>query len=127
MKKKLMLITAMMLIITTGLLMFAGCGSTEGQNLEDYMKGQPALRSSVDARLGIISPDAKGSVKYREDNKAEVTVQYYSMSDEEIAALEPNKAEIRSKSILKPVVEQFAEDTGNKAEVVVIVEGHTVE
>ena len=127
MKKKLMLITVMMLVIATGLLMFTGCGSTKGQNLEDYMKGQPALRNSVDARLSILSADAKGSVKYREDNTAEVTVQYYSMSDEEIAALEPDKAEIRSKSILKPVVERFAEDTGNEAKVVVIVEGHTTE
>ena len=125
MKKKLSVITAILLIAAAGLLMFAGCGSMQGQNLEDYMKGQPTLRSSVDAQLSILSPDANASVKYTEDNKAEVTVKYYAMTDEEIAAIEPNKAEIRCKSILQPVVEQFAEDTGNTAEVVVTVVGHT--
>ncbi|MBQ3465858.1 MAG: hypothetical protein IJH22_02895 [Firmicutes bacterium] len=124
MKKKLSAITAVVLMLAMSLFMFAGCGSMQGQNLEDYMKGQPAMRGSIDARLGILSGDAKASVQYTEDNKAEVTVQYYSMSDEEIAAIEPDKAEIRCKSILKPVCEQFAKDTGNKAEVVIIVEGH---
>jgi len=124
MKKKISVIAAMMLTFTMSLVMLAGCGSTQGQNLEDYMKDQTSLRGSVDAQLGILSPDAKASVQYTEDNKAEVTVQYYAMTDEEIAAIEPNKAEIRCKSILKPVCEQFAADTGNKAEVVVTVEGH---
>lgn len=124
MKKKLFLIAVAMLIAVSGMCMLAGCGSTEGQNLEDYMKGQPTLRGSVDAQLGILSPDAKASVQYTEDNKAEVTVQYYAMTDEEIAAIEPNKAEIRCKAILDPVVQQFAEDTGNKAEIVVEVLGH---
>ena len=81
----------------------------------------------MDAQLNILSPDAKASVQYTEDNQAKVTVQYYAMTDEEIAAIEPNKAEIRCKSILKPVVEQFAEDTGGQAEVIVTVEGHTAE
>lgn len=124
MKKKLSAILAMMLMLTMSLFAFTGCGSAQGQNLEDYMKGQPNLRGSVDAQLGILSPDAKASVQYTEDNKAEVTVQYYAMTDEEIAAIEPDKAEIRCKSILKPVCEQFAEETGNEAEVVVVVEGH---
>ena len=127
MKKKLTLMTAMMLIIAAGLFMFAGCGSTQGQNLEDYMKGQPTLRSSVDAQLNILSPDAKASVQYTEDNKAEVTVQYYAMTDEEIEAIEPHKAEIRCNAILKPVLEQFAEDTGNEAEIIVTIEGHVPE
>jgi hypothetical protein len=77
----------------------------------------------VDAQLGILSPDAKASVKYREDNKAEITVQYYAMADEEIAAIEPDKAKVRCNSIMKPVVEQFKADTGNTAEIVVNVEG----
>lgn len=124
MKKKLTFAIAMMLMLTMSLFVFTGCGSSQGQNLEDYMKDQTALRGSVDAQLGILSSDAKASVQYTEDNKAEVTVQYYAMTDEEIAAIEPNKAEIRCKSILKPVCEQFAEDTGNEAEVVVVVEGH---
>jgi len=124
MKKKISVIAAMMLTFTMSLVMLAGCGSMQGQNLEDYMKDQSALRSSIDAQLSILSPDARASVKYTEDNKAEVTVQYFAMTDEEIAAIEPNKAEIRCKSILKPVCEQFAADTGNKAEVVVTVEGH---
>lgn len=127
MKKKLSVITAVALMLITGLFMFAGCGSAQGQNLEDYMKDQSALRSSVDAQLSILSPDAKASVKYRDDNKAEVTVQYYAMTDEEIAAIEPDKAETRCKSILKPVVEQFEADTGNKAEIIVTVEGRDPE
>ena len=127
MRKKLSVVAAIMLLITMSLFMLTGCGSMQGQNLEDYMKDQSALRSSIDAQLSILSPDARASVKYTEDNKAEVTVQYFAMTDEEIAAIEPNKAEIRCKSILKPVCEQFAEDTGNEAEVVVIVEGHNPE
>ena len=127
MKKKLSVIIATMLMLTMSLFMFVGCGSPQGQNLEEYMKDQSALRGSTDAQLSILSPDARASVKYTEDNKAEVVVQYYAMTDEDIAAIEPNKAEIRCKSILKPVCEQFAADTGNKAEVVVIVEGHNPE
>ena len=123
MRKKLSVITAVMFLLTAGLVLFAGCGSNQGQNLEDYMKDQTALRGSVDAQLGILSPDAKASVKYREDNKAEITVQYYAMTDEEIAAIEPDKAEIRCNSIMKPVFEQFKADTGNTAEIVVSVEG----
>ena len=127
MKKNHKLITIITLVIAAGLLMFTGCGSAQGQNLEDYMKGQPTLRSSVDAQLNILSPDAKASVQYTEDNKAKVTVQYYAMTDEEIEAIEPDKAEIRCKAILKPVLEQFAEDTGNEAEIEVTVEGHVPE
>lgn len=124
MKKKLSVITAVVLMLATGLFMFAGCGSAQGQNLEEYMKDQSTLRGSIDAQLSILSPDARASVQYTADNKAEVTVQYYAMTDEEIAAIEPDKAEIRCKSILEPVVEQFEADTGNKAEVIVTVEGH---
>ncbi len=123
MRKKLSVITALVLLLAAGLFLFAGCGSNQGQNLEDYMKDQTALRGSVDAQLGILSPDAKASVKYREDNKAEITVQYYAMADEEIAAIEPDKAKVRCNSIMKPVVEQFKADTGNTAEIVVNVEG----
>ena len=61
MKKKLSVITTMALMLITGLFMFAGCGSAQGQNLEDYMKDQSALRSSVDAQLSILSPDAKAA------------------------------------------------------------------
>ena len=123
MRKKLSVITALVLLLAAGLFLFAGCGSNQGQNLEDYMKDQTALRGSVDAQLGILSPDAKASVKYREDNKAEITVQYYAMTDEEITAIEPDKAKVRCNSIMKPVVEQFKADTGNTAEIVVNVEG----
>lgn len=123
MRKKLSVITALVLLLAAGLFLFAGCGSNQGQNLEDYMKDQTALRGSVDAQLGILSPDAKASVKYREDNKAEITVQYYALTDEEIAAIEPDKAKVRCNSIMKPVVEQFKADTGNTAEIVVNVEG----
>ena len=114
----------MTLIMALGLLGLTACGSVKGQNLEDYMKGEPNLRSSIDAQLSILSPDAKASVQYTEDNKAEVTVQYYAMTDKEIEAIEPHKAEIRCNAILEPVLEQFAKDTGNEAEVIVIVEGH---
>ena len=123
MRKKLSVITALVLLLAAGLFLFAGCGSNQGQNLEDYMKDQTALRGSVDAQLGILSSDAKASVKYREDNKAEITVQYYAMTDEEITAIEPDKAKVRCNSIMKPVVEQFKADTGNTAEIVVNVEG----
>ena len=126
-EKKISVTLTGAIICVMGMLLFAGCGSMTGQNLEDYMKGQPSLRQSVDAQLSILTPDAKASVQYTEDNKAEVTVQYYAMTDEEIAAIEPEKAEIRCKSILKPVMEQFAEDTGGTAEVVVTVEGHITE
>lgn len=127
MKKKLSLIIVGVLVIAMGLVCLCGCGSMEGKNLEDYMKAQPATRASVDAQFSILSPDAKGTVSYTSDNKAEVVVQYYAMTDEEIQALEPNKAEVRSNSILKPVLEQFKKDTGNKAKVVVTVEGHNAE
>ena len=126
MKKKLSFTIAALMLLTAGLFLFAGCGSAQGQSLEDYMKGQSALRQSVDAELGILSPDAKASVQYKE-NKAEVTVQYYAMTDEEITAIEPDKAKIRCNAILKPVVEQFAEDTGGTAEVIINVEGHNAE
>lgn len=127
MKKKLSLFVVLVLVLAMSSLVLTGCGSLQGKNLEDYMKAQPAPRSSVDAQFSILSPDAKGTVSYTADNKAEVVVQYYAMTDEEIQALEPDKAEVRSKSILKPVLEQFEKDTGNKAEVVVEVEGHVVE
>ena len=127
MKKKLSIIITTLLIVVTGLFLFAGCGSAAGQNLEDYMKGQPNLRQSVDAQLNILSPDAKASVQYTEDNVAKITVQYYAMTDEEITAIEPNKAEIRCNAIMKPVLEQFAEETGNEAKVDISVEGHTAE
>ena len=127
MKKKLSLIIVTALVVVMSSVCLCGCGSTKGQDLESYMKGQPTTRSSVDAKLSILSPDARGTVAYTADNKAEVTVQYYAMSDEEIKALEPDKAEVRSKAILKPVLKQFTKDTGNKAEVVVIVEGHRAE
>lgn len=127
MKKKLSLFVVLVLVLAMSSLVLTGCGSLQGKNLEDYMKAQPAARSSVDAQFSILSPDAKGTVSYTADNKAEVVVQYYAMTDEEIQALEPDKAEVRSKSILKPVLEQFEKDTGNKAEVVVEVEGHVVE
>ena len=123
MRKKLSVITALVLLLAAGLFLFAGCGSNQGQTLEDYMKDQTALRGSVDAQLGILSSDAKASVKYREDNKAEITVQYYAMTDEEIAAIEPDKAKVRCNSIMKPVFKQFKADTGNTAEIVVNVEG----
>lgn len=125
MKKSISVIAVFVLIAVSGLFLLAGCGSSQGQNLEDYMKAQSTLRSSIDAQLSILSPDAKASVQYTADNKAEVTVQYYAMTDEEIAAIEPDKAKIRCNAILKPVIEQFAEDTGGSAEVVVTVEGHT--
>ncbi|MDO4177232.1 MAG: hypothetical protein Q4D99_07190 [Bacillota bacterium] len=127
MKKKLSLFVVLVLVLAMSSLVLTGCGSLQGKNLEDYMKAQPAARSSVDAQFSILSPDAKGTVSYTADNKAEVVVQYYAMTDEEIQALEPDKAEVRSKSILKPVLEQFEKDTGNKAEVVIEVEGHVVE
>ena len=85
MEKKLSLIIVAMLIAACGLFLCTGCGSAAGQNLEDYMKGQPNLRQSVDAQLNLLSPDAKASVQYTEDNVAKVTVQYYAMTDEEIA------------------------------------------
>ncbi len=127
MKKKLSTILSLTILCVMGLFLFAGCGTLQGQNLEDYMKDQPTLRQNADVQLGILSPDAKASVQYTEDNKAEVTVQYYAMTEEEINGIEPQKAEIRCKSILKPVCEQFAADTGNKADVVVILEGHNPE
>ena len=127
MKGKKTLVVAMVSICVMAMTILSGCGSASGQNLEDYMKGQPTLRQSVDTQLNILSPDTKATVKYTADNKAVGTVQYYAMTEEEIAALEPDKAEIRSKSILKPVVEQFHKETGGKAKVVVIVEGHNVE
>ena len=124
MNKKLLTTISLMLLFAMGLVAFTGCGTLQGQNLEDYMKDQTTLRQNTDVQLGILSPDAKASVKYTADNKAEVTVQYYAMTEDEINTVEPDKAEVRCKSILKPVCEQFAADTGNKAEVVVIVEGH---
>ena len=127
MKKKLSLIIVAALVMTMGLFALTGCGSMEGKNLEDYMKAQSAARASVDAQFSILSPDAKGTVSYTSDNTAEVVVQYYAMTDEEIQALEPNKAEVRSNAILKPVLEQFTKDTGNKAKVIVTVEGHSAE
>ena len=125
MKKKLSVIIAVMMISITGLLVLTGCGSSQGQNLEEYMKDQTNLRVNTDAQLSVLSPDAKGTVTYTADNKAEVLVQYYAMTDEEVAVIEPDKAESRCNAIMKPVAEQFKADTGNDMEVVVEVEGHT--
>ncbi len=126
MKMKLSLLI-MAMVVFMGLFMFTGCGTTEGQDLESYMKEQTAARASVDAQLSVLSPEANGTVSYTSENMAEVTVKYFAMTDEEIEAIEPGKAEIRSKAILDPVLKQFTRDTGNKAEMVVTVEGKKVE
>ena len=127
MKRRSLLIISLLLVMAFGIMIFTGCGSSNGQNLSDYMKDQTNLRVNTDAKLNILSPDAKASVAYTEDNKAEVIVQYYAMTDEEIETIEPDKAESRCKSILKPVAQQFKEDTGNDMEIVVEIQGHTTE
>ncbi len=124
--KKLTLVTMLLFVTGFCLVAFSGCGSTQGIDLETYTKEQVAENESINAQLNILSPDAKASVKYT-GNTAEVTVQYYAMTDEEIAQIEPDKAEIRCNSILKPVLEQFTKDTGNTPTVKVIIEGHQPE
>ena len=44
-------------VLCVSAFLLAGCGSD--QILENYMKGQPAMRASIDAQLAIVSPDAK--------------------------------------------------------------------
>lgn len=127
MKKKLLMLLVITMLCGAGLFLFTGCGSSTGQNLEDYMKDQTSQRANTDAELSIISGDAKATVKYTPDNVAEVTVKYYALTNKEIKAIEPGKAAIRSKTIMKPVLENFEKDTGNRGEVVVIVEGKTAE
>lgn len=126
-KRKSSFVLAAAIACSMGMALLTGCGNMSGENLEEYMKDQSSLRQTVDAQLNILSADAKATVQYTEDSKAEVTVQYYAMTEEEIKAIEPDKAEIRCKEILDPVVAQYAADTGNKAEVTVSVEGQAAE
>lgn len=115
---------AIMLALSTFII--TGCGTAQGENLENYMKGHPTERSDIDTQLYIISPDAKGSVQYV-GNTAEVTVQYYAMTEDEVKAIEPEKAEVRAKAIIAPYMEQFEKDTGNKAEFELEIIGHAAE
>ena len=86
MKRNLMIILLAM-VLCAGVLFLAGCG---GDDFASYMKGQPSMRSAIDAQLAILSEDAKGSVQYKEDG-AEVTVDYYALTQAELEGEETEK------------------------------------
>ena len=64
--KKLTLVTLLLFVTGFCLVAFAGCGSTQGMDLETYMKEQVAQNESINAQLNIFSPDAKASVQVPE-------------------------------------------------------------
>ena len=122
MKRNIMIILLAM-VLCAGVLFLAGCG---GDDFASYMKGQPSMRSAIDAQLAILSEDAKGSVQYKEDG-AEVTVDYYALTQAELEGEETEKTTRRCEIILEDAIRQYQEDTGKTATVNVIVYGHDAE
>ena len=89
--KRNILIALLTMMLCAGAVLLAGCG---GDDFATYMKGQPAMRSSIDAQLAILSGDAKGSVQYKEDG-AEVSVDYYALTQAELEGEETEKSIMR--------------------------------
>jgi hypothetical protein len=86
------------------------------------MQGQPALRSSIDAQLSVLSADAKGSVQYV-DNKAIITVNYYTLTQAEIDQLEMQRVMGRCSVIMNEALEQYQKDTGKTATAELAIRG----
>ena len=125
MKKKLTRVMAMcMTVLLIGLFALTGCGSDE--NFEEYMKGQPAMRSAIDTQLNILGPDAKASVQYKEDT-AEITVTFYALTQKEIGKEETAETKTRCEVIMQDALDQYHKDTGRTASTEVIIYGHDAE
>ena len=114
----------LMAVLFISLIFMVGCGGNE--DFASYMKGQPAMRASIDSQLAILNEDAKGSVQYVENN-AEVTVKYYALTQAEIVGEEAEKITERCNIIMQDAVDQFHKDTGGTATVNVIIYGHDAE
>lgn len=110
--------------VCMGAFLLTGCGDKD--DFANYMKGQPAMRSSIETQLAILSSDAKGSIQYNE-NGPEVTVTYYALTQKEIEGEEAEKCTKRCNAILQDAVDQYHKDTGNTATVNVLIYGHDVE
>ena len=121
--KRNILIALLTMMLCAGAVLLAGCG---GDDFATYMKGQPAMRSSIDAQLAILSGDAKGSVQYKEDG-AEVSVDYYALTQAELEGEETEKTTRRCEIILQDALDQSHEDTGRTATVDVVLYGHDAE
>ena len=121
--KRNILIALLTMMLCAGAVLLAGCG---GDDFATYMKGQPAMRSSIDAQLAILSGDAKGSVQYKEDG-AEVSVDYYALTQAELEGEETEKTTRSCEIILQDALDQYHEDTGRTATVDVVLYGHDAE
>ncbi len=119
-KKSIVLFLAMMML---ALFLLTACGSNADKDFASYMKGQPALRSSIDAQLSVLSSDAKGSVQYV-DNKALITVTYYALTQAEIDQLEMQRVMGRCSVIMNEALEQYQKDTGKTAAAELAIRGH---
>ena len=106
-------------VLCASLCILTACGE---DNFETYMNGQPAMRSSIDARLAILSSEAKGSVQYKGD-VAEVTVAYYALTKKEIEGAETEKITQHCEIIMEEAVDQYYQDTGKMAKVEVTIYG----
>ncbi len=125
MKKNLKKMTAVCLAgLCLSLFILTGCGND--QNFADYMQDQPALRSTIETDLAILSEDAKGSVQYLEDG-AEITVTYYALTRAEIEGEEAQECTEHCNIIMQEAVDQYKKDTGKTAKVDVVIYGHDEE
>ena len=118
-KNPILLLAVVMMV---SMLLLSACGSASNMDFATYMKEQPAERASIDAQLAILSADAKGSVQYV-DNKAEISVSYYALTQAELDELEVQRVMRRCGVIMQDAVEQYQKDTGNKAAMEVTIYG----
>lgn len=119
-KNRIRQIVVCLAVMCASLFAFTACG---GDDFESYMSGQPALDSTIDAELSILSCAAKGSVQY-EGDIAKVKVDYYALTKDEIGEEETAKCTARCNAILKDAIDQYKEDTGRTATVEVTINGH---
>ena len=119
-RKKSIVVLALLMMLTLSLL--TACGSSSAKDFSSYMQGQPALRSSIDAQLSVLSADAKGSVQYV-DNKAIITVNYYTLTQAEIDQLEMQRVMGRCSVIMNEALEQYQKDTGKTATAELAIRG----
>ena len=118
-KKHIVLLALLMML---ALLLLSACGNSLDKDFATYMKGQPAMRGTIDAQLAIINAEAKGSVQYVDD-KAEITIDYYALTQSEIDELEVQRIMKRCSVIMNDAVEQYKADTGKTATVEVTIFG----
>lgn len=119
--KRMITVCAAVICLCFGMLLMTGCGSTA--TFEDYMQSNSALRQSIDAQMTVLSPEAKGTVQYKDDS-ATVVVSYYSLTEMEIQGLEASKIAARCSAIMQPAVEQYFKETGKQAQLSLAIKGH---